>query len=64
MLARALFLGSSLLLSYKVSPTFNLSWLGMTEISALGASGYVISFALGIRLWRAINKSGRQDRRR
>jgi len=64
MLASALFLGSSLLLSRQVPPTFDISWLGMHDISALGAAGCVVSALLGLRLWRAINKSGRLDRRR
>ncbi len=64
MLASALFLGSSLLLSRQVSPTFNVAWLAMEDVSALGAAGYVVSFALGFRLWRAVNKSGRPDRRK
>lgn len=64
MLASALFLGSALLLSRRVSPTFNLTLLGMENISALGAAGCVVSLALGLRLWRAIKKSGRLDRRK
>jgi len=64
MLASALFLGSALLLSQKVSPTFDLAILGMRQVSALGAAGFVVSIALGLRLWRAINKSGRLDRRK
>jgi ubiquinone biosynthesis protein len=62
MLASALFLGSSLLLSRSVPPTFNIGFLGMQNVSAFGAAGAVVSFALGLRLWRAINKSGRLDR--
>jgi len=64
MLASALFLGSTLLLARKVPPLLNIAWLGMNEISALGAVGGVISIALGLRLWRAIKKSGRLDRRK
>lgn len=64
MLASALFLGSALLLSRQVPPTFSISWLGMNDVSALGAAGCVVSVILGLRLWRAINKSGRLDRRR
>lgn len=63
MLASALFLGSSLMLSQSVSPTFSVPVLGMKNVSALGAAGIVVSIALGLRLWRAINKSGRLDRR-
>ena len=57
MLASALFLGSSLLLSRNVPP---LLW----SISLPGAFGMGTSIALGLRLWRAINKSGRLDRRK
>jgi ubiquinone biosynthesis protein len=64
MLASALFLGSSLLLARAVSPTFSIAFLGVHDISAVGAAGYVVSVALGLRLWRAINKSGRLDRRK
>jgi ubiquinone biosynthesis protein len=64
MLASALFLGSSLLLALKVTPVFSLRLLGMEDISILGAAGCVLSSLLGLRLWRAINKSGHLDRRR
>jgi ubiquinone biosynthesis protein len=57
MLASALFVGSSLLLSRNVPPLIG-------QISVLGAAGYVTSIALGLRLWRAINKSGHLDRRK
>jgi ubiquinone biosynthesis protein len=57
MLASALFLGSSLMLAHGVRPL-------MYEVSALGVAGCVVSLALGMRLWRAINKSGRLDRRK
>ena len=63
MLASALFVGSALLLSRQVSPTFSLPLLGMENISALGAAGGAVSIALGMRLWRAISKSGHLDRR-
>ena len=64
MLASALFLGSSLLLSHKVPPLLNISWLLLKDISSLGAAGMVLSMSLGLRLWRAINKSGHLDRRK
>ena len=54
MLASALFLGSSLLLSRNVAPLGNLSVPGF-----LGAA---TSIMLGLRLWLAINKSGHLDR--
>lgn len=63
MLTSALFLGSALLLSQKVQPVFGVPWTGITDISALGALGMVVSVALGLRLLRAIKKSGRLDRR-
>jgi ubiquinone biosynthesis protein len=55
MLTSALFLGSSLLMSRDVLP-----WYGL---SVPGAVGWILSVALGLRLLRAINKSGRLDRR-
>jgi ubiquinone biosynthesis protein len=63
MLASALFLGSALLLAQKVPPLLNVPWLLLKDVSALGAAGCVLSFALGLRLWRAIRKSGKLDRR-
>jgi ubiquinone biosynthesis protein len=56
MLASALFLGSSLLLSHQVPPR-------LYGVSAPGIAGILTSIALGLRLWRAISKSGRLDRR-
>ena len=55
MLTSALFLGSSLLVSRHV-----LQWYG---VSVPGAIGCLMSLVLGLRLLRAINKSGRLDRR-
>jgi len=63
MLASALFLGSSLLLAHEVPPLLNIGWLLLRNISALGAAGMVLSLSLGLRLWRAISKSGHLDRR-
>jgi ubiquinone biosynthesis protein len=57
MLASALFLGSSLLLSRGVGPL-------IYGVSAPGLAGCVVSIALGLRLWRAISKSGKLDRPR
>ena len=34
----------------------------VVQLSAMGAAGGVVSVALGLRLWRAIKKSGRLDR--
>ncbi|MBX7074274.1 MAG: AarF/ABC1/UbiB kinase family protein [Pirellulales bacterium] len=56
MLTSALFLGSALLLSNHVPPTIR-------EVSVLGAVGCGLSLAVGLRLLRAINKSGRLNRR-
>ena len=53
----ALFLGSSLLVAFETPPIFH-------GFSILGASGMVVSFTLGLRLLRAINKSGHLDRHR
>ena len=55
MLASALFLGSSLLITHQV--------LAINGISVLGYGGALISLALGLRLIHAINKSGHLDRR-
>lgn len=56
LLTSALFLGSSLLLSMNVPPLIR-------GVSVLGALGCGISVFLGLRLLRAINKSGHLDRR-
>jgi ubiquinone biosynthesis protein len=63
LLASAMFVGSSLLLSFAVPPVIDLPPL-LPKVSALGAAAGVVSIALGLRLWRAINKSGHLDRRR
>ena len=55
MLASALFLGSSLLMSQRVWPLYG--------ASVPGVLGCALSLLLGIRLLRAINKSGHLDRR-
>lgn len=57
MIASALFLGSALLLHRGVPPTI------FEGISLPGLTGAILSFALGIRIWRAINRSGRLDQR-
>lgn len=69
MLASALFLGSSLLLSREVPPLLGDLWLLnkiplLGKISVPGAVGIGLSVALGLRLWGAINKSGHLDRRK
>ena len=57
MLASALFVGSSQMLSLKVPPLFH-------DLSVLGLFGAGASVAIALRLLLAINKSGRLDRRR
>jgi ubiquinone biosynthesis protein len=55
MLASALFLGSSILITHKV--------LAINGISVLGYGGALISLFLSLRVLYAINKSGHLDRR-
>ena len=63
LLASALFVGSSLLLSRQVPPVISLSgsFLGVDRLSILGAFGYAMSILIGLRLVRAISKSGHLD---
>lgn len=65
MLASALFLGSSVLLSREVPPLLfhRETIFGMKDVSLLGLGGCVVSLLLGLRLLRAIGKSGHLDRR-
>jgi ubiquinone biosynthesis protein len=63
MLASALFLGSALLVSQKVEPLIPWPPL-LANLSVLGVTGCTISILLGLRLLRAINKSGHLDRRK
>jgi ubiquinone biosynthesis protein len=56
MLASALFLGSALMISMDVGVFYGVSWPG--------AIGMFISAVLGVRLWRAISKSGHLDRKK
>jgi ubiquinone biosynthesis protein len=63
MLTSALFLGSAWLLGNKVRPL--IPWPeALSELSILGLLGAGVSIALGLRLLRAISKSGHLDRRR
>src|SRR5437764_7850920 len=65
MMTSALFIGSSWLLGQKVGPF--VPWpeaLAQLQLSILGLLGAGVSIALGLRLIRAINKSGHLDRRR
>ncbi len=65
MLASALFLGSSLVLSQEVPPLLfpEVSFLGLHRVSLFGITGCVVAVLLGLRLLRAIGKSGHLDRR-
>ncbi len=64
MLASSLFMGAALMLSRNVPPLIHLPWLTITDLSAPGAAAAVVSIALGLRLWFAINKSGHLDRKK
>jgi len=65
MLASALFLGSSLMLSREVTPVlFPVgTYFGMHRLSLLGLAGCTLSILLGLRLLWAIGKSGHLDQR-
>ena len=67
MMASSLFLGSSLLLSREVPPLLFPGWegtlLGVRDVSILGLTGCFVSLLVGLRLIRAIGKSGHLDRR-
>ena len=63
LMTSALFLGSSLMLSYEVSPLMFPApgvW-GIKDLSMLGIMGCTISFMMGMRLFWAIRKSGNLD---
>ena len=63
MLTSALFLGSSLMLSRQVPPILfqEPSFMGLHNVSILGLGGCIVSFMVGLRLLRAIVKSGHLD---
>lgn len=66
LLTSALFMGSALMLSQKVPPLLFHSgewWLGLRDVSVLGLAGCGLSMLIGLRLLRAIGKSGHLDRR-
>jgi ubiquinone biosynthesis protein len=65
LLASALFMGSALMMSHKVPPLlFRVpTFFGLHEVSLIGLGGIVLSLLLGLRLLRAIGKSGHLDRR-
>ncbi|TWT30214.1 putative protein kinase UbiB [Posidoniimonas corsicana] len=61
MMTSALFLGSSLMVSHKVLP---INFWPLAGTSAPGLAGCVLAAMLGLRLLRAISKSGRLERRK
>ena len=71
MLTSALFIGSALMLSQEVPPLLfqdGKFWgktvgLGLRDVSMLGLAGCGLSMLIGLRLLRAIGKSGHLDRR-
>jgi ubiquinone biosynthesis protein len=67
LLASALFVGSALMLSQNVPPLLfhaqPSKYFGMKDLSMLGLAGSCLSLLIGLRLLRAIGKSGHLDRR-
>jgi ubiquinone biosynthesis protein len=63
LMTSALFLGSSLMLSYKVPPLFfpGKGPLGIQDLSFLGLTGCLVSIMMGLRLMWAVRKSGNLD---
>lgn len=63
LMTSALFLGSALMLSYKVPPLFfpGKGPLGIQDLSFLGLTGCIVSILMGLRLMWAIRKSGNLD---
>ena len=63
LLTSALFLGSSLMLSFNAPPVLFTegSWMGIKDLSLVGFLGLVASLMLGFRLVWAIRKSGNLD---
>lgn len=64
LLISSVFLGSSLLLAFKVPPVLFLEpgWMGIEHMSLFGLIGYAVSSLAVLRLIRAINRSGHLDR--
>lgn len=64
LLISSTFLGSSMLLAYKVPPLLFLEpgWMGIERLSLFGLLGYAVSSLAVLRLIRAINRSGHLDR--
>jgi ubiquinone biosynthesis protein len=63
LITSAMFLGSALMLSMKVYPRINF-WIIFSDTSVPGLFGMTLSILLGLRLLRAISKSGHLDRRK
>jgi ubiquinone biosynthesis protein len=65
LMTSALFLGSALMLSYKVAPLLfpDPGWMGIKELSMFGVMGTLVSIVMGLRLFLAIRKSGNLDQR-
>jgi len=65
MLTSALFLGSTLLLAQQVPPLlFPKPWyFGLHRLSVMGAGGCIVSILMGWKVWTAIRKSGRLERK-
>jgi ubiquinone biosynthesis protein len=63
MITSALFLGSALMLSFKVPPVLfpGEGWFGVQDLSLLGLLGVAASMMMGFRLVWAIRKSGNLD---
>lgn len=69
LLTSALFIGSSWIVANKVPPVLYRGklwwdlqeWLGLADLSILGLAGCTLSILLGLRLLRAIQKSGHLD---
>lgn len=63
LMTSAMFLGSSLMLSYQVPPLFfpGKGPLGIQDLSFLGLTGFIVSLLMGLRLMWAIRKSGNLD---
>lgn len=64
-LISSVFLGSSMLLAFKVPPLLFMEpvWFGVERLSLFGLLGYALSMMVGLRLVMAINRSGHLDQR-
>ena len=63
MMSSAMFMGASLMLSYKVPPLIfpGEGPMGIQDLSVLGLTGLFVSLSMGLRLLWAIRKSGNLD---